>query len=167
MIARSTKVPGLSGGCQCGAVRYRISGDLGKAGICHCRMCQKAFGNFGAALVSVPVAQVIWTRGRAAEFRSSAIVARGFCSNCGTPLYMREEGDQYYGDHYYEMSIGSLDDPNAIGPMADQAGIESKVSWFDSMGMLPAKRTEDYRTPEDMKRLRSLQHPDHDTEHWP
>jgi hypothetical protein len=34
----------ITGGCQCGAVRYRIEGDLGRASICHCRMCQKAFG---------------------------------------------------------------------------------------------------------------------------
>ena len=32
-----------SGGCQCGAVRYSITVEYGKAGICHCRMCQKAF----------------------------------------------------------------------------------------------------------------------------
>ena len=45
---------GRSGGCQCGAVRYHFTGALGRASICHCRMCQKAFGSFGAPLVSVP-----------------------------------------------------------------------------------------------------------------
>ncbi len=35
-----------SGGCQCGAIRYRIAGELGYPHICHCRMCQKASGNF-------------------------------------------------------------------------------------------------------------------------
>jgi len=152
----------LTGGCQCGAVRYRIEGAMGNAGICHCRMCQKAFGNFGAALVSVPFAQFRWTRGRPAEFRSSAIVARGFCKDCGTPLYMREDGDRNI-----EMAIGTLDDPNAVAPMTEQSGVESKVAWFDGMGSLPARTTADYRTAEDLKRLASLQHPDHDTEHWP
>lgn len=152
----------LSGGCQCGAVRYRLTVPLGKAGICHCRMCQKAFGNFGAALVSVAAEGVTWTRGKPAEFRSSAIVARGFCASCGTPLYMREDGDPTY-----EIAIGSLDDPNVIAPMTEQSGIESKVRWFDAMFGLPARTTADYRTPEDMQKLKSLQHPDHDTEHWP
>jgi hypothetical protein len=125
-------------------------------------MCQKAFGNFGAALVKVATGQVRWTRGFPAQFRSSAIVARGFCASCGTPLFMREDGDPNY-----EIAIGTLDDPNRINPMSEQSGIESKVAWFDTMFHLPAQRTEDSRTPEDLKRLKSLQHPDHDTEHWP
>ena len=44
--------PIYTGGCQCGAVRFRVEGALGDASVCHCRMCQKAFGNFYAALVS-------------------------------------------------------------------------------------------------------------------
>lgn len=41
----------ITGGCQCGAVRYAIDGPLNNPHICHCRMCQKAFGNYFAALV--------------------------------------------------------------------------------------------------------------------
>jgi hypothetical protein len=153
--------PVFTGGCQCGAVRYRVNGPLGKAGICHCRMCQKAFGSWGAALVSVPVTQLNWTRGRPAEFRSSAIVARGFCAQCGTPLHMKEDGDPVY-----EIAIGTLDDPEKAAP-TDQAGVEAELSWFKSLSGLPAHRTEEYRTPADMTKLRSLQHPDRDTTDWP
>lgn len=151
-----------SGGCQCGAVRYRIDGPLGRAGICHCRMCQKAFGSWGAALVSVPAKQLVWTRGAPTEFRSSSIVARGFCRDCGTPLHMHEDGDDNF-----EIAIGTLDDPNAIAPMTEQAGIEGEVQWFRTMHNLPRQLTTDYRSPQDMEKLRSFQHPDHDTEHWP
>ena len=42
-----------AGSCHCGAVRFRVEGALGDASVCHCRMCQKASGNFYAALVSV------------------------------------------------------------------------------------------------------------------
>jgi hypothetical protein len=125
-------------------------------------MCQKAFGSWGAALVSVPAEAVVWTRGTASEFRSSAIVSRGFCTVCGTPLYMREDNDPRV-----ELAIGTLDNPNQIGPMVEQSGIESKVAWFDSMNELPSQTTGDYQTPEDLVKLKSLQHPDHDTEHWP
>lgn len=152
----------LSGGCQCGRIRFRVTGTPGDASICHCRMCQKAFGNFGAALVSIPDGQMTWTRGKPAEFRSSDIVARGFCADCGTPLYMKEDGDPTY-----EVAIGAFDDPNALPPLSRQSGVESRVRWFAGMQDLPTEETTDYRTPEDMQHLKTRQHPDHDTETWP
>ena len=150
-----------TGGCQCGSVRYRIIGRLGEAGICHCRMCQKAFGSWGAVLVSVDKDRLSWTRGEPTEFRSSAIVARGFCRDCGTPLYMKEDGDPNY-----EIAIGSLDDPEAAAP-SHQVGIESELSWFARLATLPRETTAENRSPEDLVRLKSLQHPDHDTVTWP
>ena len=147
----------ISGGCQCGAVRYRFEGVPGHAGICHCRMCQKASGNWGLALLTLPAAQLTWTRGKPAEFRSSAIVARGFCAQCGTPLYMREDGDANY-----DITIGSLDKPGEFPPTS-QVGTESCLAWFEGLAQLPGKRTDKDRTPDDLARLRSLQHPDRDT----
>jgi len=150
-----------SGGCQCGAVRYRIDGHLKPGGFCHCRMCQKAFGNFGAALTSVPRDRLHWTRGAPATFRSSAIVARGFCRDCGTPLFMLEDGWPIY-----EIAIGTLDDPSACAP-DHVVGTESKLSWADSLPGLPGHSTAEDRTPADLVKLASLQHPDHDTAQWP
>jgi hypothetical protein len=147
----------FSGGCQCGAVRYKLTGPLDKASICHCRMCQKAFGNFGAPLVAVPLSGFSWTRGQPGTFRSSSVVERGFCRDCGTPLYMLEDGWQLM-----EVTIGSLDDPNAVGPLLHQVGVESRVHWFASMFTLAEKTTDEDRTPEDRARLKSLQHPDWD-----
>ena len=113
-----------SGGCQCGAVRYRITGPLGHSGICHCRMCQKAGGNFGLVLLTTAVNQLEWTRGKAAEFSSTPVTVRGFCAKCGTPLYMHEAGDTNY-----ELTVGSLDTPDNAPPV-DEVGIESKRAWF-------------------------------------
>ena len=49
----------MSGGCQCGAVRFRVT-SFGRSSVCHCRMCQKATGGlfaalfgFGGALISL------------------------------------------------------------------------------------------------------------------
>jgi hypothetical protein len=146
------------GGCQCGAVRYTITGILGDASICHCRMCQKAFGSWGAALVNVAAADFRWTRGKPGEFRSSSIVTRGFCNTCGTPLFMREDGDDNI-----EIAIGTLDNPSAIKPMIKQSAVESRLPWFNQMPHLPEERMADYRTNEDMAKLKSRQHPDYDT----
>jgi hypothetical protein len=148
-----------TGGCQCGALRYRIEGALGDASICHCRMCQKAFGSWGAALVSVPFDHFKWMRGHPGLFRSSSIVNRGFCAACGTPMFMREDGDPNI-----ELAIGTLDNPADIPPLSRQSAVESRLHWFSTMHTLPEEHMSDYRTPQDMKKLKSLQHPDYDTE---
>ena len=75
-----------TGGCQCGAIRFRVTGELKDASICHCRMCQKAFGAYYAPLVSTRGAVLEWTRGEPKRFQSSNVVRRGFCADCGTPL---------------------------------------------------------------------------------
>ena len=68
-----------SGGCQCGAVRYRAARTPTEPHLCHCRMCQKAAGNFFIALIGVPRDALTWTRGAPATFQSSDKAARGFC----------------------------------------------------------------------------------------
>ena len=60
----------VTGGCQCGAVRFRVEGALGDASICHCRMCQKATGGFFGPYVEAPRGAVAWTRGRPKRFHS-------------------------------------------------------------------------------------------------
>ena len=55
----------ITGGCQCGSVRFRAE-ELGRASICHCRMCQKAFGSFFGPLVTAK--HLVWTRGEPARF---------------------------------------------------------------------------------------------------
>lgn len=153
---------GLSGGCQCGAVRYHISEAVGDFGWCHCRMCQKAFGGPGAALLKVSRANLAWSRGQPSEFRSSSIVARGFCNQCGTPLYMLEDGDANY-----ELAACTLDHPERLSPPTHQNDAGSRLPWFDAFTALPSESTEETRTAEDLRRLKTFQHPDHDTETWP
>jgi hypothetical protein len=153
-VRNASQVEKYQGGCQCGALRYEITGNVKDPVVCHCRMCQKAFGSFGAILASVPARNFRWTRGQVSTFRSSAIVARGFCRDCGTPLFMQEDGEDI------EIAVGTLDNPNAIPPLARQSAVESRVQWFNAMHSLPEERMADYRTPEDLEKLRSLQHPD-------
>jgi hypothetical protein len=148
----------LSGGCQCGQLRYEFAGPLGTTDLCHCRMCQKAFGSFGAVLLRVSLADFRWTRGQPKLFKSSAFVERGFCSNCGTPMFMFE-----HGDTFIDIAVGTMDDPNAIKTLESQIGVESRVHWFDVLHKLPEARTEQTRDSSELAKIKSLQHPDHDT----
>ncbi len=75
---------------------------------------------------------------------------------------MREDSDPNI-----EIAMGAFDEPNRLGPIVEQVGIESRVAWFNDMHLAPAQTTAETRSPEDLARLKSLQHPDHDTDHWP
>jgi hypothetical protein len=114
----------FSGGCQCGAVRYRTSKGLENPHLCHYRMCQKASGNLFAALASLPKSQIYWTRGSPARWRSSANVDRGFCSKCGTPPFY----DDICSDDI-AITIGSLDQRVDVKPVSHD-GIEGRMPWF-------------------------------------
>lgn len=152
-----------TGGCQCGAVRFSVSGELGNTSICHCRMCQKAFGAFYAPLVAVGDAELTWTRGAPAYFQSSNVVRRGFCEKCGTPLTY----DAPVGG--VALAIGAFDHPEKIKPTI-QYGVEARIGWLSELDTLPARRTEedeDEGVQDFLSKLHSHQHPDHDTTNWP
>src|SRR4051794_17979353 len=85
----------LTGGCQCGAVRFAMTRMPHQPCICHCRMCQKAAGNLFGAFGGVDLEFFELTRGRIKWWASSANAERGFCENCGTPLAWREAGWDY------------------------------------------------------------------------
>ncbi|MFO1013170.1 MAG: GFA family protein [Caulobacteraceae bacterium] len=147
-----------TGGCQCGAIRYAVEGDLGRASICHCRMCQKAMGGFFGAFVDAP--SLVWTRGAPAHFQSSNKVARGFCSACGTPLTVEWEGAK---EVPVNVAISTFDDPSDITP-AIQVGIEGLQPWVNHIAEMPIRPSSDAPW---QKNIVSNQHPDHDTEVWP
>jgi hypothetical protein len=67
------------------------------------------------------------------------------------------------GDANIELAIGSFDEPNRAGPLATQVGVESRLVWFGDIHKLPESTTAEDRTPEDLVKLASLQHPDYDT----
>jgi hypothetical protein len=149
-----------TGGCQCGVIRFRVDGLLGDASICHCRMCQKAFGSFYAPLVSVRDAKLVWTRGEPKKFQSSNAASRGFCADCGTPL-------TYEAPDGLALAIGAFDDPQAIVPKV-QWGAEAKLPYVDWIAGLPQHETlEDPEAASFLKTLVSYQHPDHETDVWP
>ena len=141
----------LSGGCQCGAVRFRVDGQPGRASICHCRMCQKAFAGPFGALVTVKVADLTWTRGVPTNFQSSDQVRRGFCAACGTPLTFD------YSDSVIDLTVFAFDDPSAVQPMV-QLARESRAPWIDYVADLPVRPSTG--PPSE---ITSRQHPDRDS----
>jgi hypothetical protein len=126
----------VSGGCQCGRVRYTAEIADDQAYLCHCRMCQRATGGVSIAFKNLPKTAVRWER-EPDRYRSSPIARRGFCATCGTPLtYEADRHDRM------DLTVGSFDDPGRFHP-TEHSGCESwHRAWLDT-GDLPAKRTDE------------------------
>ena len=153
----------LSGGCQCGAVRFRVEGAPKRASLCHCRMCQKAMAAPFGAFASFPTDAVTWTRGARKTFLSSEHVARGFCGDCGTPLTF----EPAQGGDTIALTICAFDDPGALRPER-QIGLDARVDWLAGIDQLPTRSSEDEAAySAKYPPVVSRQHPDHDTETWP
>ena len=145
----------LTGGCQCGAVRFACEG-LGRASICHCRMCQKAFGGFFGPLVTAK--GLVWTTAEPQRFRSSNRVNRGFCAKCGTPLTFEVDGAEAP-----DVAIGAFDHPERIRPVV-QLGLQGKLAYVDELHLLPEiTGAEKDRFSAYYDSIVTRQHPDHDT----
>jgi hypothetical protein len=156
-----TKKALLTGGCQCGAARYALYAEPTGTSICHCRMCQKAVGNYFAAFAGVKVNELEWTRGAPAVFRSSEAAERGFCRDCGTPLYYRMVDTKRIS-----VSVGSLDQPERVHA-EKQYGTEAVLPDFASLHTLPGETTDHWLPAGSKRKFASRQHPDHDTpEEW-
>ena len=146
----------LAGGCQCGAVRYRLMAEPTGVNVCHCRMCQKAGGGPFMAFGGVRMAELVITRGAISTFLSSDIAERGFCAQCGTPLTYRG-----LGSDRISVTLGSLDDPNAAEPTT-QLGVESRVDWLARSLSAPETRTERWLAGKKIASVRNRQHPDNE-----
>jgi hypothetical protein len=154
-MATETK-PVLTGGCQCGAIRFALSAPPKKVSICHCRMCQKAAGAPFASFADIENADFAWTRGQPAAFRSSSIAERHFCAACGTPLsFRRLDGPSI------EIMTGAFDRPDRVVPTR-QYGTESRLGWVVSIANMPSQTTLQNYGSDKVNGIVSHQHPDHD-----
>ena len=64
----------LTGGCLCGAVRYKVSADLIFSGKCYCEDCRKTSGSGHGSVYAVPEQSVAVT-GKLTEFKKKPAAA--------------------------------------------------------------------------------------------
>jgi uncharacterized glyoxalase superfamily protein PhnB len=151
-----------TGGCQCGAIRFRAAA-LGRPSFCHCRMCQKAFGATGGALVTAK--GLTWARGAPKYFWSSKAIKRGFCADCGTPLTF--DYPIAGGARATDLAIAAFDRAGEIAPVI-QLSPEEALPWTASVTSLPGYPDAEHQSRQAwLAGIQSNQHPDHDTNDWP
>jgi hypothetical protein len=128
----------MTGGCACGRIRYSAQIESLDAGLCHCRMCQRATGGFAAPLVAVPPGNVTWEHAPD-HYASSPIARRLYCRECGSPL-----GWETTDGSDLDLALGSFDDPSPFRPVG-HGGAESMLhDWIDTSA-LPMKRSDEIK----------------------
>jgi len=124
----------LEGGCLCGGVRFRVTGKLGPAGYCHCKMCQRASGSAFAANAPARTTyfQIISGSDLVSEYESSPGKFRAFCRTCGSPVYSRRDSEP----DIRRVRLGTLDSDPERRPLA-HIWVSSKAPWHSIDDSLP------------------------------
>jgi len=107
-----------TGGCLCGAIRYRAEGDPIHVGRCHCADCRKESGSAFTVYGQWPRERFTMT-GDVATYEG-----RSFCARCGTRIGTSLDED------VVEIRLGSLDDaPFELVPEAE-IWIKRREPWL-------------------------------------
>lgn len=113
-----------AGGCLCGAVRYEVTGEPFKSGLCHCADCRKVTGSAFLHYADWLPHQFSYT----GEVREYA--GRSFCPSCGSHTFN-------LGDDGVEIHLGTLDDaPSDIKPLVE-GWAKRREPWLPIIPGLP------------------------------
>ena len=130
----------MTGGCLCGAIRYESAGGPVFSLNCHCRDCQRQSGSAYNAALRVPAAGFRVTQGEPKLYVKTAdsgnTVARAFCPDCGSPLFIRVSARP----DLVGIRAGTLDDPSIFRPEAD-IFVKSAQPWDHMDPALPKYET--------------------------
>lgn len=126
--ARTTS---LTGRCECGSVRFEVTGPLRKVVFCHCGQCRRTSGHYVAAtacatgdLQTVADEGLRW-------YRSSEFAERGFCGTCGSSLFWRPD----HGKHLSIMA-GAFGVPTGLSSR-EHIHVDDASDYYDICDGLP------------------------------
>jgi hypothetical protein len=137
----------LTGGCQCGQVRYKITAPPLAVYACHCTECQRQSAS--AFSLSMPVPRdAIEVTGTPKSWRRVSDSGRAilcvFCADCGVRLFHNPERNP-------QVSIvkpGTLDDTTWLKPVG-HIWTRSAQSWME----IPPQLVNYEAQPADLSRL--------------
>ena len=118
----------MTGGCQCGAVRYSLDKMPEAVFVCHCTDCRKQTSSAFALVAVIPEEQFHMDRGKVRTFESVAASGRAktqaFCPDCGSRIWHRIE----WRPGKLSIRAGTLDSPGVLEPGA-HLWTSEKLPW--------------------------------------
>lgn len=125
----------LTGKCLCGAVSVTLTGMRREVDICHCDMCRRTYGIFGAMVAGAEFS--VAGEDNVGVYKSSDWAERAFCKTCGSALWYR-----FTPTDFYSFAAGHFDLPEGL-PIKQQIFVEDKPDWYDLAQMSPMKTGEE------------------------
>jgi hypothetical protein len=100
----------IEGGCHCGAIRYRVTGELTGVIHCHCSDCRRWHGNYSAyAVAKLADFEFLSGEDELQWYESSERARRGFCPKCGSSIFKdNKDGEKIV------LSVGAIDAPTGL-----------------------------------------------------
>ena len=119
---------GLTGGCACGAVRYRLASAPMFVHCCHCRDCQRQTGSAFVLNALIEADRVTLLSGKPEPLRVPTDSGRPHeihrCPSCKVAVWSVYGG----ADKLLFVRVGTLDDPAALTPDV-HIYVRSKLPW--------------------------------------
>ena len=108
----------LTGGCNCGAVRFEVTEPLVSARYCHCTRCQRRTGTAASASAAVVPGSfhVVQGEDRLRAWKPEDGAEKWFCGDCGSAIFTRDrENPEQIG-----VRMGVFDEDPGVRPSARQ-----------------------------------------------
>ena len=127
----------LTGGCECGAVRYRVADEFLYSVNYHCSRCRAATGSAFKPFAGIERDKLELTDGAGSLLVWGADELNDTrCATCGSLLYsVVRDGE------YVHVALGSLADGPSIRP-SEHIFVGSTAPWYEITDDLP--RNEEY-----------------------
>jgi hypothetical protein len=121
------------GGCQCGEIRYRITGEPVWLTVCHCNECKRQSGGAFGMSLRMREADVKLICGEPKRWvrpsDNAGPVICHFCGTCGTRLLHERAGSGFL-----RIKPGTLDDPSQLSPRFE-GWTKRKAPWLTIEGL--------------------------------
>ncbi|HZP87151.1 MAG TPA: GFA family protein [Burkholderiales bacterium] len=118
-----------TGGCLCGAVRYRVTSKPNFVAVCHCKFCQKRLASAFSIVAAFDEKSVEFTQGKLAEYEhrsdeSGRWLKMNFCPTCGTTVSHTAEARP----GMRSIAAGTFDDTDWLN-IDRHIWLKSKMPW--------------------------------------